>query len=205
MKGLVVILANGEFPQNDIPLGYLERAERVVCCDGAVKKLEEHDREPWAIVGDLDSVPDSLRKKYPALLHQDNDLQINDLTKAVKYCITKGISKVVILGATGIREDHTLGNISLLVDYAESIEVKMVTDWGVFIPLISPATISTWPGQQVSLFSPDQGTSVRAEGLRYSPDNVALSNWWIGTLNEAVSDKIVIIPERGRVLVYLNF
>ncbi|HUS85659.1 MAG TPA: thiamine diphosphokinase [Bacteroidales bacterium] len=205
MTSLVVILANGEFPHNGIPLGYLGRAGRIVCCDGAVKKLVEHGKEPWAIVGDLDSVPDSLKKKYRALLHHDNDLQINDLSKAVKYCITKEISEVVILGATGIREDHTIGNISLLVDYAESVEVKMVTDWGVFIPVVSPATISTWPGQQVSVFSPDQGTRVRAEGLKYSLDNVVLSNWWIGTLNEAVSDKIVLKPESGRVIVYLNF
>ena len=45
------------------------------------------------------------------------DQETNDLTKAVNYVKTLGFREVLILGATGRREDHTLGNISLLAQF----------------------------------------------------------------------------------------
>ena len=39
------------------------------------------------------------------------------------------------MGATGKQEDHTLGNISLLIDYMKAgAQVTMLTDHGMFIP-----------------------------------------------------------------------
>ena len=41
--------------------------------------------------------------------------ETNDLNKAFRYCLANGWTDIVILGATGKREDHTLGNIGLLM------------------------------------------------------------------------------------------
>ena len=59
------------------------------------------------------------------------DQEINDLTKSVRFAHTQGYREVLILGATGLREDHTLGNISLLMDYAHLFKrVEMLSDYG---------------------------------------------------------------------------
>ncbi|MEZ4999189.1 MAG: thiamine diphosphokinase [Bacteroidales bacterium] len=206
MKKHGVILANGSYPESGIPLGYLNAAEKIICCDGAVVKLVQKGMEPWAIVGDLDSVPVELEAKYSDRLYRDDDQDTNDLTKAVRFAIGEGFESIVILGATGVREDHTIGNISLLTEYARFIEVIMVTDFGIFIPLFSGTKVSCIPGQQVSVFSPATGSGIRSHGLKYPLDNLSLENWWMGTLNEATGESISLeFDGNDPVLVYLAF
>ncbi|MDZ7737674.1 MAG: thiamine diphosphokinase [Bacteroidales bacterium] len=204
MSEPVIILANGRFPKSGLALGYLNNAGRIVCCDGSVVKLIEYGLEPWAIAGDLDSVPENIRKKYAGKLHQSGDQETNDLTKAVRFCIKQGITDIVILGATGLREDHSLGNISLLADYAESVSVKMVTDYGIFIPARPGTSISSWPGQQVSIFAMDKGMLISSTGLKYPLNNTELQNWWMGTLNECTGDSFSLNFDHGRALVFLE-
>ena len=117
-----------------------------------------------------------------ASLCHDADQETNDLTKAVRWCISQGIKEVVILGATGIREDHTLGNISLLADYNRDVRAVMLTDTGSFHVFNSSVTIDSYPGQQVSLFSIDPDLAVTSQGLRYPLQNLRLTSWWRGTL-----------------------
>ena len=205
MKNRVVILANGRFPENDMPLGYLNNTDKIICCDGAVSSLVNYGKEPWAIVGDMDSLPAELRKKYSDRLFPDDGQQTNDLTKSVFFCIENGISNVIILGATGLREDHTLGNISLLGDYAEVIDVKMVTDYGIFIPLISSSSVSSWKGQQVSIFSVNSSARISSAGLKYPLEDMQFLNWWLGTLNESTGDNFEISFDIGPVIIFLKF
>jgi len=204
-KGGVVILADGSFPAHEIPLGYLRNAGRIICCDGSAKSLVEAGFEPEAVVGDLDSLDSGLLDRFSNRLVRDDDQETNDLTKAVRWCREKGFDEVVILGATGKREDHTLGNISLLAEYALYIKVSMVTDTGVFIPLRSSMKLDSFPGQQISVFSLDPLTEVTSYGLRYEMKSLKLHNWWRATLNEASGDSFEILFNGGPVIVYLKF
>jgi thiamine pyrophosphokinase len=202
----IVILADGSFPEHEIPLGYLLRnAGHIICCDGSAKCLLEAGIIPEAIVGDLDSLSDEIEEKYSDRLYRDDNQDTNDLTKAVTWCIEKGYKEIVILGATGKREDHTLGNISLLTEYAKNINVIMVTDTGVFSPHLSSCTISSFPGQQVSVFSINPGTRITSSGLKYKLDNTKLQNWWRATLNEATGDSFELSFTGGPLIVYQKF
>jgi thiamine pyrophosphokinase len=199
------IIANGKFPDHPLPLGYLLKAKRVICCDGAADSLIDFGLVPFAIVGDCDSVNKKVAEKYQDRLFRDIDQETNDLTKAVKWCSDKGYNDIVILGATGKREDHTLGNISLLVEYAAFTSVRMVTDAGIFFPILESATVKTQKGQQVSVFSIDPDKEITSTGLKYKLDHRKLANWWTATLNEATENNIIIEFEKGKVLVYLKF
>ena len=202
----VVILANGRFPEAGIPLGYLKTADFIVCCDGAVDKLVDFGLEPGAIVGDMDSITLANAVRYKErIFSEPEDQESNDLTKAVKYCLDKGISEVVILGATGLREDHTVGNISLLADYAEYISARMVTDYGFIIPVSSNDLVSSRPGQQISIFAMDKGMKLTSSNLKYPLENIELKNLWMGTLNESLSESFSIEFNSGRLLVFLDF
>ena len=126
--------------------------------------------------------------------------------------------KIVILGATGKREDHTLGNISLLADYAErlmqfgkmeftrkssavntklatkehdsyNITVEMITDYGIFIPFMDSFKISARQGEQISFFAFDPTLHIKSKGLMYPLDNVKFDMWWKATLNEFAPSK----------------
>ena len=141
-----VILADGNFPVHKIPLGYLKSAEHIICCDGSAESLVNAGMEPEAIAGDLDSLSTDLKRRFSDRLFQDNDQDTNDLTKAVKWCLGKGYNEIVILGATGKREDHTIGNISLLAEYSKEIKVMMVTDTGIITPLTESTNYSEFRG-----------------------------------------------------------
>ncbi len=205
MVKTTIILADGAFPSHEIPLGYLEKEHPIVCCDGSVENLVKAGFVPDAIVGDMDSINHDLRMRFADRIYIDENQDTNDLTKSVEWCRGMKYNDIVILGATGKREDHTIGNISLLTEYAIDMNVIMVTDSGVFRPLLSSTVISTFPGQQVSIFSIDPYTEISSSGLKYPLDKTKISNWWCATLNEALSEKFSIEFSEGRIIVFLKF
>lgn len=199
-----VILADGDFPSHPAPLAVLAAARRVVCCDGAAAKLLAAGGEPDAIVGDLDSITPALRARFAARLVHDPDQQSNDLTKAFRHCLRQGWRDVVILGATGLREDHTLGNLSLLADFAaEAPETAIITDHGILLPLLASATLPCRPGQQISIFSLDPGMAIASRGLRYPLAGMRLRRWWQATLNEALGDTFELRFEGSPLLLFM--
>ena len=205
MNSRVVIVADGTFPTHDIPLGYIRDAERIICCDGSVKSLINAGYIPEAIVGDMDSISDELADKFRDRLFSDSNPDTNDLTKTVNWCKGRGYKDMAIVGATGKREDHTIGNISLLADYIKDMNVMMVTDTGIFYPFLKSCRISTFPGQQVSIFSIDHNTKVSSRGLKYALSETQIKNWWVATLNEATGNHFELGFTGGPVIVFLKF
>jgi thiamine pyrophosphokinase len=199
------ILANGKFPDHPVPLGYLLNARRVICCDGAADSLLDFGLEPFAIVGDCDSVNKKIAERYNDRLFRDTDQETNDLTKAVKWSSERGFNSIVILGATGKREDHTLGNISLLTEYAGFTEVRMVTDAGFFFPVLKSCKIDSEKGQPVSVFSIDPANEITSSGLKYKLVKKKLANWWEATLNESEGRSFTLEFEGGPLIVFLKF
>ena len=190
-----VIVANGQFPSHAVPLDILKGARHIVCCDGAI----HHVPSAEVIIGDGDSVPDEYRDRLICIEEQDD----NDLTKATRYCLSQGWQKIAYLGATGLREDHTLGNISLLMRYYREMNVKgtMFTDYGFFTPAYGNRTFSTMKGQQVSIYN-FGCHQLSSDGLRWDCYN--FDQWWQGTLNEALSDTFSISAD-GYYLVYQTY
>ena len=194
-----VVLANGTYPHAEIPLSILEDAPILIACDGATNELVRHDILPTFIIGDGDSISPENKERFKEIFHQVSDQETNDLTKAVNYLSEMGKTNIAIVGATGGRDDHALGNISLLIDYMhQGLQVRMYTDYGVFTPLNGKHVIHTYKGQQISIYN-FGATGLHADGLKYPIYD--FTNWWQGTLNEALEDK-VIIEAKGDYLVY---
>ncbi len=199
-----VIVANGRFPSAELPLRLLREARTIIACDGATKTLCERGFHPDAIVGDLDSIPADLRTRYADRIHRVEDQEINDLTKSVRFAHSRGFREILILGATGLREDHTLGNISLLMEYAPLFRrVELLSDYGLFTPILETTTFVSYPGQQVSIFVLYPEGEISTEGLRWPICQRKLTSWWQGTLNEALGDRFTItLSPDCRVLIY---
>lgn len=195
-----VIIANGRFPSHPVPLSCIREAEYIICCDGAANDFIARGGVPDAIVGDCDSISEENKIRFADILHPNPDQETNDLTKSVQFCVENGRQEIIIVGGTGKREDHTLGNISLLADYAELAEVIMVTNWGIFTPIHSITEFKSYKGEQVSIFSIDP-KKLTTHNLKYPVEGRILTNWWQGSLNESLGDSFSIDPE-GRVIVF---
>ncbi|HPM13754.1 MAG TPA: thiamine diphosphokinase, partial [Bacteroidales bacterium] len=130
-----VIIANGQFPTHAIPLEIIRTAQTIICCDGAADSLMKHSIEPTVVIGDLDSISSKAKKQFAGKLIHIAEQETNDQTKAVEWAITQGLKDAVIVGATGKREDHTIGNISLLASYGTRINICSVSNYGVYSPV----------------------------------------------------------------------
>lgn len=188
----IVILANGLFPSRQKTRDILTGAEKIICCDGAANKLTDFGLSPHLVIGDLDSLSPELKVQYATILIEDGDQESNDLTKAVHYCMDQGFPSVTILGATGLREDHTLGNISLMLEYYPGIEVQMISDFGIFFLVHSGEQVDSHAGEKISIFSMDNRVKVTASGLKFPLNDLQLSRWYTASLNEATAESFVL-------------
>ncbi len=100
-ESYTAIVADGTFPQHDIPLNYLRNAARIVCCDGSAASLILSGMEPEAIIGDMDSLNDDLADRFADRIFRDENQDTNDLTKVVMWCRENKFKDIVIVGATG--------------------------------------------------------------------------------------------------------
>lgn len=203
--GVPVILADGLFPESKEVLRFLDEASVIICCDGATLKLLKYGLKPCCIVGDMDSLPQQYQRQFEAIIVGSEDQETNDLTKAIAHALSLGYAEVVILGATGQREDHTLGNIGLLLEYGQKLGVQMISDFGVFTPLYHSSEFSSYPAQQVSIFCVIGKPEITSDGLKYPMTNMQLSNWWQGSLNESISDVFTLCFESGGLVVFRNY
>jgi thiamine pyrophosphokinase len=202
-----VLLAKGEIPQGKIPLAMLGNASQIVCCDGAVENLIKLGFEPTAIVGDCDSISGELLQRFKNRIHPDKDIEYNDLNKALRYYNSLGVSKIALLGGFGLREDHALANVGIMMMFAKdkAMDLVMVTNYGVFTPIFNSTSFNSYPGQQISVFSFSEDTELTFSGLKYPVVRRKFKHLWEGSLNEALSDNFSVQFEKGTVLVYRAF
>ena len=221
MGSNIVIICDGSFPRTEYPRYLIRTADFIICCDGALKKFIRNskaifgtERLPDRVVGDMDSLPESLRKKHADIIVKIDEQEHNDQTKAFRWAMEniEGIESITILGATGQREDHTIGNISLLMEYARmydlegaGIQVQMITDHATVVAVTDTVEMDCGEGRQISIFSPDNTLKIKSEGLRWKTDDVVFDNWWKATLNRAVQDNIRLeFSHRSIALIMMN-
>ena len=224
-----LLLANGQFPRRPELRQALRNAPLLICCDGDYNRLvhsrifresaspqvrksdDSHSIPPIHVVGDLDSLSPSLIQRQPlhARFVQVTEQETNDLCKAIRYALSLQVTSIDILGATGLREDHTIGNIAHLPEFAQMptangrpLQVRMLTDYGFFTPVVGSATLTSFPGQQVSVFSLTPQVPVTYKGLQYPLKSKPLLSWWQGTLNCALGNSFTVTSASGLLIVY---
>ena len=216
-----VIICNGEFPVKEYPRYIIRNADVTVCCDGAFDKYMKagesifgKEKLPDVVIGDLDSISSVKREKYSRIIVHDADQETNDQTKAFRYVMENfpEVTGIHIIGATGLRTDHTIGNVSLLMEYARDysldsrgISVDIISDRETIIPVTDTIELQCGEGRSVSVFSPDSTLKIHSEGLVWPLDNVVFDNWWKATLNRAANDTIrLVFSHRSIALVILD-
>ena len=226
-----VIIGGGEFPRKAYPRELIRRADVIVCCDGNALQAFLRDREsifngdrrlPDAVVGDMDSLSPSLAERYSSLLVRIGEQDDNDQTKAYHYVISHfpEVDTIHFIAATGRREDHTIGNLGLLMEYARSlsmskdrwfdkltdrISIDMVSDYSTAFVVTDTCELVLGKGRRISLFSPDNSLRLESEGLEWQTGGVVFDNWWQATLNRTCEDVVKLtFSHKSLVLVIID-
>ena len=205
-----IILCGGML-EEDFILPYLAEREKkkdepvpfVIAADRGLFFLREHAFVPDLVVGDFDSAPrgliDRFREEHPEVevrtYNPRKDLTDGEI--AAMAALERGYKKIVLLGCTGGRVDHLLGNLQLLARIQEEGGSGTILDSGNRITLhhrpFSILRKEQW-GNYVSFFAfggPCEGLSLL--GFRYPVRDLDLGS--VGTLT--VSNQIE--AEEGRV------
>ena len=201
----VAILANGAMPCGDA-VEILHHAHILVACDGAVENALSLGRVPDFVVGDGDSTSDSKRDAMGERFVCVDEQETNDLAKAFRFSCARfpEAKTIVVLGAHGLRDDHFIGNVSLLPDLAEesaSASVSMVTESGRFDVVLGRRTFRTHVGEPVSVFAFRAGVGVVSDGLVWPLEGVRLDALWRGALNRADKETVTLAAD-GPIVVY---
>lgn len=183
-----VILAAGDFPRKGTAARrVLDEAARVVCCDSAADAYRRRTgREPTVVVGDCDSVKGAFAKVVRVAEQETNDLE-----KAIRFCAAKGWKNPIVLGATGKREDHAIGNIFRAMAHG----LEIVTDHGRFVPIAGSTRFRVKVGVAVSIFA-NPGTRMTSTGLAWPLAGVTFENFHCATLNRARSKNVMVKTNR---------
>lgn len=219
MHKKVVIICDGQFPKTEYPRYLIRTADFIICCDGALRKFLRNsasifgeERLPDLVTGDMDTLPLTLQKKYSDIIIKETEQEHNDQTKAVRWALhnLSGVEQIYILGSTGGRADHTIGNLSLLMEYTrmfdlEGINIEAVADDGTMFAANDTIEFDCGIGRSVSIFSPDNSLRIKSSGLEYSTDDVIFDNWWKATLNKATHDNVRLeFSHKSIALIILN-
>ena len=213
-KQRITVVAAGDFPTHPRAVQAIADATFVVCCDSAYlpfASLRPRPASDFVVVGDGDSLPPDVQRQLGTHFHHESEQEDNDLTKAMRYIdthfpTTSAPLSVTIVGATGKREDHTLGNISLLAYYLLAfprLDITLLTDYGTFDAFRGQRTFSTFHGQQISIFSLTPDIPVSASGLQWPLHERKLLWWWEGTLNTPIADRFSVAG--GTIVVFRTY
>ena len=211
----IVILAAGDFPTHEVPLRALREADFVVCCDSAYEQwlvfsVQYSVTTPFVVIGDGDSLSEDDRRQLGDRWIHVAEQDYNDLHKAMAYATSHFsllTSRFSLLGATGRREDHTLGNISYLVTFAEEYpgaEIEMLTDYGRMVAMKGSRRFASFPRQQVSIFTMTPDVPFSASGLKWPLEDFHARLWWQATLNETLGTEFSLSAE-GWIIVFQTY
>lgn len=166
-----VVLCNGPPPDEDVLEYWLAGADLFICTDAAGHPYDHLPRIPEIVIGDFDSLAGRILngRDGPRFLQVD-DQYTSDSEKALLFLAERGIGEVVLMGATGWREDHTFYNCQLLERFAGQVNI-CIAGHDSDIVRLGPGTHVSWdlvPGTRFSLLPlTGEVTGVTLEGAMY--------------------------------------
>ena len=198
----VIVIANGSFPSHPMPLHYLNNHGTIICTDGATDKLINYGKKPDIVIGDFDSTKIKNSTKVKKWIEAPNQNQ-TDLEKTFEWCVNNNIINIVLLGAGGKREDHTLGNLFTLAKYHGKLNCEIITNHSKIICASGKNYISTNINQAVSIIATEPIESITLEGLQHNMKNEKISPSARAISNKAINNQFYL-ESSGKVLVFLN-
>ena len=190
-----IILANGQYPSHPAALNMLHTAGTIICTDGSANKILENGLAPNVIIGDMDSSTidqDAFKGLYVKISDQDN----TDLDKALEWCKLNSLSPLTVLGASQLREDHTIGNLILLANYSDELDINFVTDYFTITCHHGKRSFTSFKQQLVSILPVEDIQSITTEGLEFPLTDEPFPLSSRGISNRATGHQFIITSSR---------
>lgn len=204
-----LIVAGGVKPKSGIIKEYLEEAHLIIGVDKGCNYLFEENIQPQYIVGDFDSSRSDIIDKIVnegVIKHQYKcEKNFTDSEEAFELAISNGAKRIIFLGATGNRFDHTFGNLGLLLKSLNSkVNAEIVDDKNKMF-LINENTIIKKDNKYKYVSFLAYNCTIdefSIKGAKYDLDKYILTVGDSRTVsNEFINDEINLEVSNGNILV----
>lgn len=208
----VVIVSGGKIEDFFVTKWITEqRPDEIIAVDSGMEYFRRAGRKPDLILGDFDSVSEEtfayFEKQEGITWKRLNPVKDDTDTEfAIRYAIEEGAEQIVLLGATGSRLDHVLGNIELLgIGLETGVEIFLVDTHNRIRMIKSGIQLKKEEqfGKYVSLI-PYSGEvkHLYLKGFKYPLEDAVLKGFCsLGVSNEITADVAEISFEEGILLV----
>lgn len=156
-----VICLNGRLLDREFFERVLSKKILLIAADGSYHTLKRIGVNPDFVVGDMDSVGDSVDLSMTQM-HADSDQYSTDFEKVLFFLRSKGISKILVLGMNGGEIDHVINNTNTFLRYSDQFDMCFYDepDFGeskIGVAVNGKIDLDVGVGKNISLFSFDEG------------------------------------------------
>ena len=197
-----VIIGGAEIRDYGIMRNYFREGDFYVYCDCGLKHQEGLGVKPDLVIGDFDSYakPEDLRNVIVLPVMKDD----TDTIFAVKEGLKRGYDDFLMVGVTGGRQDHNLGNIFALLMLAKCGKRALIIDDYSELSIIVPGEpVKISRGWRFFSILNITGTArgITITGAKYPLDNAEiLPEFQYGISNEVAGDEAVVSLREGFLL-----
>jgi thiamine pyrophosphokinase len=199
-----LLVANGAIRWTGELAAMAAAAEPLLAADGGANRLGRLGLRPVAVIGDLDSIAPGTRAWLgeERMVHRP-DQNRTDLDKAVEYALDElGVGRLTVLGATGGRIDHAVGNLGLLARRALGADLVFAAADHRVVAVTGELALEAVEGEIWSFFTFDPGVRVTLGGVRWPVDGLALDVGAAPSIsNRASADRVTVHATGGAVVV----
>ncbi|NBW27821.1 MAG: thiamine diphosphokinase [Flavobacteriaceae bacterium] len=200
-----LIIANGAACSSELLGQLLEWSPLVVVLDSAMERVVELGIKVDVLLGDFDRGFDANYYKethYPIEIIYTPNQDKTDLEKAFDYLCEKKIPAVNVVWATGKRADHTITNLTNIINYRDKLKIVIIDDHSKVFLL--PRKFEKWYTAKtpISLIPIGEVTEIHSTNLHYPlKEDTLKMGYRTGSSNFVAKDGIVVIKhETGDLL-----
>ncbi len=210
MKKDFIIVTGGKISMRLLE-SYTDNREEsfIIGVDKGLEALDKASITPDLVIGDFDSANDGIRARYissPGAIILNPRKDYTDTHMAVLEALKLNPEHITVIGATGTRIDHMMGNLGLLKLCLEQGVSASIVDENNRITMIDKQfhiTKETQYGRYISCipFS-DRVDGITIKGFEYDLENASMiKEETIGISNELRKEEGLIQIERGYMLI----
>ncbi|MCJ7690658.1 MAG: thiamine diphosphokinase [Clostridiaceae bacterium] len=207
----VIIVSGGIPPSRELLTKEIIEGAFIIAADSGANCLYDYNITPNLLLGDFDSIHKNVLnyfKKNNCIIDiYPTEKDFTDTEIAVRKAISMKPSKIVLLGCTGSRIDHLLGNIGMLKICLENSVNAYIVDENNDIRLSNTST--SLNGVVGRIFSVqaygDEVIGLTIAGAKYPLNNYNLKiGESISISNEFVSSNVQLNFKSGTLMIILS-
>ncbi len=151
-----IIIANGDIKDYAWHKQYIDEGDCIICADGGARHALSMGKTPDYLLGDFDSLDKGLLLQMenlpqpPRFVRFSTDKDKTDTHLAIELALEMQPDRIILMGATGSRWDHTLANITMLSLLPQDIPISLVNENNELFLITTEAVFEGESGEEVS-------------------------------------------------------